>query len=267
VLDRLKATGLYDPALIVVTADNGESFGKLGNGHEISRKNAGDIALTPLFVKQPNQARGSVDRRHVRTVDVLPTIAHLAHVPLRWRVEGRSVFGAGARRIPASTLLVKRDGSRIRLGAGALRRRANASLRLKLKLFGSGNDAPGLFGVGPYPSMHGTPVSRWTTLPADGTRAALDGAGAFQDVRLGSGVAPVRIMGHLTGRGSRARADLAVAVNERIAATGPAFPIRRGGVRFFSIMIPESALHEGSNRVQLFSIVGGATARLRPLTG
>src|SRR3954447_8328229 len=39
-LQRLGATGLYDRSLVIVTADNGESFGRLGNGHEISGQNA-----------------------------------------------------------------------------------------------------------------------------------------------------------------------------------------------------------------------------------
>jgi len=123
VLDRLRSTGLYDRSLIVVTADNGEGFGRLGNGHEINRANAGDIALTPLIVKLPGQRTGRLLGRHVRTIDVLPTIARIAHVRLPRGVQGRSVFGPAARRIPSSTTLVKRSGQRVRLGFQSLKRR------------------------------------------------------------------------------------------------------------------------------------------------
>jgi membrane-anchored protein YejM (alkaline phosphatase superfamily) len=46
-LARLRETGLYHRSLIVLTADNGESFGRLGNGHNFNHRNAGEIALTP----------------------------------------------------------------------------------------------------------------------------------------------------------------------------------------------------------------------------
>jgi Sulfatase len=266
-LDRLRATGLYDRSLVVVTADNGEGFGRLGNGHEISRRNAGDIALSPLFVKPPFQREGRIERRHVRTIDVLPTIAAVAHLRIDWPIEGRSVLGRAARRIPSSTLLVKRSGQRLRLSLGALRSRAADALRLKLRLFGSGAGAPGLYGIGPFPSMHGAPVGRFGRLPASGTRAALDAAGSYSRVRLGSGFLPVMVTGTLTGSDYRRPLDIAVAVNDTIAATAPTFAGRRRGRQLFSALLPETALRDGANRVQLFAIVPGGTGpRLRPLT-
>ena len=102
-LDELHATGLYDRSLIVVTADHGESFGRPGNGRDVDRRNVGDIALKPLFVKLPFQHAGRIDRRHVRNIDILPTIARVARLRPGWRVEGRSVFGPAARRIPRSS--------------------------------------------------------------------------------------------------------------------------------------------------------------------
>jgi hypothetical protein len=263
-LARLRATGLYDRALIVVTADNGEGFGRLGNGHEISRRNAGDIALTPLLIKLPGQRSGRIVRRHVRTMDLVPTIARLAGVRIPWHVDGRSVFGPAARRIPSTTVLYKRSGQRVRLSLGSLTRRANSSLRLKLRLFGSGKEPPGLFGIGPRPSLHGTPVSRLTALPPGRTRAALDAASRYARVRRSSGSVPVRVMGKLTGRGSRRRADIAVAVNGTIAATAPTFAPKRGATQLFSVLVPESSLRDGRNGVKLYAIVGGT--RLRPLT-
>ena len=135
----LQASGLYDRSLIVVTADNGESFGRRGYGHLINRRNVGDIALTPLLVKLPSQRAGRIDRRHVRTIDVVPTIARVA----RLRPTGGSMAARcsapAARRIPSTTLIVERSGHRIRLSLRDLRRRARAALRLKLRLFGSGD--------------------------------------------------------------------------------------------------------------------------------
>jgi hypothetical protein len=260
-LDRLKARGLYDRALVVVTADNGESFGRPGNGHEISPQNASDIALSPLFVKLPLQNAGQTVRRHVRVIDLLPTIAGVAHVPLRWQVEGRSLFGAGSSRIPSATVLVERSGRRIGLSYGELRRRAAATYRLKARLFGAGDGVSGLFGIGPHKELHGTPLERWRKLPGNGTRARLDSPERLRNVRLRSGLVPVALMGRISGRDSGRPLDLAVAVNGTVVATAPTFSTR--GLQLFSVQIPESALNDGSNRVQLFAVTRGPA--LRPL--
>jgi hypothetical protein len=264
-IDRLKATGLYDRALIVVTADNGEGFGRLGNGHEINTKNAGDIAITPLLIKRPQQHSGRIEGRHVRTLDLLPTITRIARLRVPWRMQGRSVFGASARRIPSATVMYYRDGRRLRLSFGSLKRRVDSALRLKLRLFGSGNDAPGLFGIGPWRSLHGSSVSKLRVLAAGKTHAAIDSPGRFRNVRRSSGWVPVRVMGKLTGSGSHKRIDVAVSVNGTIVATETTFPARRGGTQLFSILIPEGSLREGSNSVRLYAI-GGRGTRLRPLT-
>jgi Sulfatase len=108
-LARLRETGLYDRSLIVLTADNGESFGRLGNGHNFNHRNAAEIALTPLIVKLPFQRAGRIDRGHVRVIDVLPTIASVAHVRPGWKEDGVPLLGPHRRRPPASTLLFERD--------------------------------------------------------------------------------------------------------------------------------------------------------------
>jgi hypothetical protein len=265
-LARLRATGLYDRSLIVVTADNGESFGRLGNGHEISRKNAGDIAFTPLLIKLPRQRAGRVVRRHVRTMDVLPTIARTAHLQIGWRVHGHSVFGRAARRIPNTTLLYQRSGHRIRLSLRSLSSRAKRALRIKLRLFGSGNEAPGLFGLGPFRSIHGTPVSKLSVVSPGATRATIDAAGRYARVRRSSGSVPVRVMGKLTGKGNRTKLNIGVAVNGTVVATAPTFAPRRGAGQLFSVLVPESSLRDGRNSVELYALLGRGTPRLRPLT-
>jgi hypothetical protein len=266
VLARLRATGLYDRSLIVITADNGESFGRLGNGHEISARNAAEIALTPLLIKLPFQPGGRIVRRHVRTIDVLPTIAAVTHMRIPWPVEGNSVFGRGARQIPASALMVERSGYRLHLTEEALQRRAAASLRRKLRLFGSGHDQQGLFGIGPYPELHGTQVSRWPGLTAGATRALVDGAAAYGSVKLRSGSVPVKVSGILSGRGSRRTTDVAVAVNGTIAATAPTVAPRRGARQVFSLLIPPSALRDGANQIDVFAIKPReGEPRLQPL--
>jgi len=174
------------------------------------------------------------------------------------------VIGPSARRIPSSTLLVQRSGARIRLTQGALRRRAADSARLKSRLFGSGGAS--LYGIGPSPFMLGTPTSRWPAVAPSGTRAVLDLADEYSRVRLGSGFAPVKVMGRLSGPGSDKATDIAVAVNGTIAATAPSLAPGPGRTQYFSALVAEDRLREGANTVEIFAVVrGGGGPALRPL--
>jgi Sulfatase len=262
-LNQLQANGLYDRSMIVVTADNGESFGRPGYGHLINRRNVSDIALTPLIVKLPFQRAGRIDRRHARTVDVVPTIARVARLRPDWRLEGFPLFGAGTRKIPSVTIMRERSGHRIRLSLRNLRRRSAEALRLKLRLFGSGDSGPGLYGIGPHPELVGTPAASWQALPAGSRRADLDNVSRFGNVSLDS--PPVKLTGRLAGAQSTAPLDMAIDVNGTIVATAPAIAPRQGAPRIFSVLIPESSLRDGENAVQLFAIEPGPA--LRPLGG
>ena len=87
---RLEETGLWDEALVVVTADHGVSF-RVGQSDRraVTAENVEDIAPIPLFVKAPGQDRGRVTTGPVQTIDVLPTIADALGVRLPWKVDGR----------------------------------------------------------------------------------------------------------------------------------------------------------------------------------
>lgn len=259
IVHRLRREKLYDRSLVVVTADNGESFGRYGNRHEISGRNAIDIALTPLFIKRPFQRRGRIVRRHVRTLDLVPTIAHVVGLRVPWRTQGRSIFGASARGIPGSVRMVQRSGHRIPLSYAALRRQGRAALRHKLRLFGSGKRPPGLYGIGPEPRLLGTPLAIWPLTRAGHPDARINGLAALHRVRPRSAFLPTHITGRLVGRGESARRNLAFAVNGVIVATAPAITVPGLRGHFFSALVPESSLVKGRNDVRVFAI-GRTTA-------
>ena len=256
-LRRLKQRGVYDRSLIVVTADNGESFGRFGNRHEITGRNAGDIALTPLFVKLPYQRHGRIVRRHVRTVDVLPTIAHVLGLKLPWRTQGRSALGRASRRIPSSVTMIQRSGHEFTLSLTTLRRGAGAALRHKVHLFGAGDDSPGIFGIGPHRGLLGTRLATWCVGNARHTRAVLNGRSALASVRLRSGFVPVQVTGRIVGSKRRRTRAVAVVINGWITATAPTFHLRGSRSELFSAMVPEAFLHNGANRVDLYEISSG----------
>jgi hypothetical protein len=258
VISRLKAQGMYDKTAIVVTADNGESFGRVDNGHEIDGRNFGDIALTPLLVKRPGQSAGATQGRHVRTEDVVPTLAQLTHVKIHYRVSGRSFYGPSAGKIPSGAVVYQRSGRRYRLTSAGLRRWARGAQALKLRLFGAGNAAPGLYGIGPYRGLVGRPVSELHPAPRGAVRAGLYGAKAYAAVRPGGAFVPSYVTGTLTG--GSPPAAVAVAIDGKIAGTSPTFRTVAGGPFYYATLVPPSAFHAGRNTVQLFAVGGSAAA-------
>jgi arylsulfatase A-like enzyme len=75
--DRLRALGLWDSTLVVVTSDHGESFGEHGYMQHGPRVD-GPVMLVPLVVKFPaaiaEGRRGVRVAQLVRTVDIFPTV-------------------------------------------------------------------------------------------------------------------------------------------------------------------------------------------------
>jgi sulfatase-like protein len=253
-LRRLREDRVYDKALIVVTADNGESFLHRFNRHEAVPPNAEDIAATPLLIKAPGQKRGRIVDRHVRTIDVLPTIADLLHVRLPWKVDGRSAWRADSG-IPQAVDLYQRSGNRIRLSMPEFKRRVRASVDRKVRVFGSDGNGPGLFHFGPAAELIGRPLAG-LSVSRGATSAEVNDAGAYKRVDLQSGFVPAQITGTISGRQQPGR-SLAFAVNGRIVATAPSFRLEGSGKEQFSVVVSDRDFHEGRNTVQVLWVRRG----------
>jgi hypothetical protein len=152
-LDRLHATGLYDRAVLVVTADHGVSFRAGQKRRPLSDANREDIAYVPLFVKAPGQGRGRVVAKAARTIDILPTLADASRVRIPWHVDGHSLLGP--RPAEPTVILVKDKGKRFTIPAAGLLRLREQALRRQLRLFGSGRPSSNLFAVGPDRALLG----------------------------------------------------------------------------------------------------------------
>jgi hypothetical protein len=256
VMKRLHDEHLYDRALIVVTADNGESFlHRHANRHIANPETVEDIAATPLFIKRPYQREGHVSDRHVRTEDILPTIAGVLGIRIPWRVGGASVFDRSAG-IPSQVDVYERSGRKLTLSLTDFKQRLRVSLARKIRLFGSNGRAPGLFALGPHPELIGRTVGALATAPV---RGAIDGASAYSAVHLRSDFLPGQITGTLHASSGGPPRDLAVALNGRIVAVGQSFRLAGSDAERFSIMLPEGAFREGHNRVELLLVSGDGT--------
>jgi hypothetical protein len=251
---RLKSEGIWNRALVLVTADHGVSFLPGGQRRSITVGNIPDIASVPLFVKYPGQRKGRVDDRHVETIDVVPTIADVLGIRLPYHADGMSL------RHPAHLAGVavrSRDGKIVRESAALVVRRRYQTLARQLKLFGSG-DWRRVYAIGPHRELLGRAVSALDVRAGSGS-VSIDGESLFRHVDLRSRLSPSHVTGHVGG--TDARLDLAIAVDGRIAAVTRTFQV--DGAWRFAAFAPDSAFRQGANSVEVYAVRGGRLERLR----
>jgi sulfatase-like protein len=248
-IQRLRATGLYDRALVVVTADHGIAFEPGRNARRLSRATADAVLPVPLFVKLPHQRRGTVSDRFVQSIDVAPTIAAAVGLRLPWRVDGRSALDASSRDRRRLVANAVETDDHLELDARAVMRERRGAAALQAALFrGDGPDR--IFRTGPHPELVGRSVAGLRRGPPAPLRHAfvLGDRVAF-DPR--SGEAPALLAGSLTGPDAAGR-ELAVIVAGRVAALATSYRAR-GRTRFVAFA-PESSFRPGSNELSLYSV-------------
>jgi hypothetical protein len=262
-LDRLKRTGVMDRTTLVVMADHGLSF-EVGvpDRRKVTNGNIDEIATIPLFIKRPGQRKGEVDRSYVRSIDVIPTIADVLGKDLGWRHDGRSVFSGDARGRHQVRLVARDFSHTLSISSAALERRRHGIRSQRARLFGTGFDSTIVYGdpwaklyrAGSHPELLGRrprPLRRRAPV-----RARLTQARFLRKVGR-TGIFPTRLVGELNRRGRGRKRDLAVAANGRIVATGRSFYLAGDPREYFSLMIPETSLHRGNNRVRIYQVIRG----------
>jgi Sulfatase len=249
-LGKLRAAGLYDDAVIVVTADHGVSFRAGQARRRLARQTMADLVVIPFIVKLPGQRDGRVDDGAVRTVDALPTIAKAAGVRVPWRTDG---VPADERSVdPGTAIDVTDDGKPgvpRSLGTilDGLREREAVEARLL---------RDGLYAIGPRPDLIGRRVGGDGPAAA-GPRATVDSPGAYRAIAAGAAALPALVSGDV--RGLDDDAVIAVAVNGRIEATTRVFPDGSHGQ--YTAMVRPASLHAGSNTIAVLEVLPGGRLR------
>lgn len=252
---RLKRIGIYDKALVVVTADHGVSF-KVGqfDRRTMNRSNIDEIAPVPLFVKAPGQRKGRLDDSIVETTDILPTIADLLNVKLPDKVDGRSAFSPEVRARREVKMLRRNLSGWVRLSQRELDREKAQEHARNLRLYGTGADGPDrIYRIGPNQELIGRPS---TAAGASAAKAQVVEPGELLSVDLRSPTAPVWITGRVSGGGPPPR-DIAIGVNGTVRAVGRTFRLATGGGELFGVMVPESSLRQGANNVEIYEVSSG----------
>ena len=221
VIARLKAEGLFDRTLLVVTSDHGASFRPGFPFKGLQGDTIAEMAAVPLFVKAPGQRTGAVDDRNVQSVDIMPIVSGLLGVPLTWETDGRRPDAAGAE--PA-TKTIHHTGARNRLVVDAewLARSRDAAVARKAQLFG---EHPGWRAhASTRPDLIGQPVDALDVVDGPFLATVDGGAARLRAVSSTSPVIPALLSGRVRdGRGQPVDADVAIAVGGVIGAVTTTF--------------------------------------------
>ena len=124
VFDELRASGLWEKSLVIVTSDHGESFGDhatFGHGHGVYQ----DVVHAPLLVKAPGRTEPRRIVEPVSLVDVLPTVLDALALPPANDVDGLSLL----RPLPSDRPLLAESVDRGGELARALRRGSRKLVR------------------------------------------------------------------------------------------------------------------------------------------
>jgi hypothetical protein len=240
-IECLKGVGLYDRALLIVTADHGISFQPGQPYRLVTSANHADIMRVPLFIKRPQQVEGVVTDRNVQSIDILPTIADVLGAPLPWPVDGRSVFDT-SRPAPSDKIIIGKEG-RLVFGPelGEIRG-SKSDIRNRLP-----------FGYrGPESGLLGRTVGELNPLAVSSVNVDLDDAQLFDNVRPEDAFVPALIKGTVSSKKTDP-VSLAVAVNGTIQAVTRSYG-HEGRQGRWSVVVPETAFRAGRNAVDVFVV-------------
>jgi hypothetical protein len=242
-MSKLRRSGLFDRAIVVVTADHGVSF-HAGEGRRTTYRNREDLAFVPLFVKLPNQRTGRVVDRVVQSIDVLPTIADAAGIEVPWRLDGRSAFGSRDLR------RVNVEGASF--DAADLVARRDRAVRAQATVFGAREGWDRVLGTPSELLQVGQDLPEVASTEFADLRAIVADQDRLRVVAPGGSTAPSLISGTVVGSDAAPGIELVVAANGRVAGFGTTF--RDGGDIAFSALISEKRLRAGSNAIEVLAV-------------
>jgi hypothetical protein len=249
-IKKLEKTGLWEQALIVVTADHGISFHEGDKRRTPTKTNLPELAFTPLFVKLPGQSTGREVTKHVTILDILPTIADVLGIEIPWKTGGTSAFDDSS--LGPDKVVVGRLGTTY---TGALAGR-ETSLENQHELFGTGAWDDGFFGLGPYGGLVGQPLSGVSLGPPIEGSAQVDelGSALLQKLPRKSPSVPSPLVGTL--QGVEPGTQLALVLNGTVEAVATAYQHESSPVRF-SFLAADDAFRPGTNEATVY-VVGGS---------
>ena len=262
IVEKLKREGLWDAALVVVTADHGVSFRP---GHPLKGlddRTLPDIMAVPLFVKRPGQHGPALDDRNVQSIDVLPTIADVLGARLPWTPEGRSLLSADPR--PTSKRIQHVGATRsIEIETKDLAAlRADAVARRE-QLFGRPTSPDLTPEISPHKELIGRAVADLDTGDTDEVTVVVTKPARYAQLNPDAAVLPVLLSGQVVdGDGHPVDARLAVAVNGVIRATTETYGQNVAPPGTWTAFVAPRHWKPGRNDISIF-VINDASGQVR----
>jgi len=251
----LKQRGLWNKAIVVVTADHGINFDPSTYRRIAYPGDFGGIANSILFIKYPGQHKAKVSVQHTHTIDILPTIAQVLGIKLPFKIQGKPISDDTR----AGPVTIK-NGLKSTVSQPFSKMLAQRRLVLSRASAWLGADT-GLWQLGPRSDLLGEPAPAISGAGAAGT-ASLDGSSQWQNVRFAKNFkVPAFVAAQLDGVSGNSL--IAISVNGRIAATCHSFLFN--GDTWAGAVIPPQTLHPGPNSIGVYLIGPGGS--LTPLGG
>ena len=253
ILTRLKETGLWDRALVVVTADHGSAFQSKVPRRAAVPDNMGEIASVPLFVKSPGQTRPEVTDQRMCTTGILPLISDDLGIEYPWPKESCD---------PEQVTVVNSpNGEGSAAPAEVVKQRQKDLVRRIQRVFGTGHGWGAFYRFGPHKDLIGKRVKDLDVLPLKRWRVVPDERNAVKNYDPAAPTLRGLLQRGVTDRFGEKRV-LAVAVGGVIQAVGWTFKDGTGRGPGYSILLPPESLRAGFNRVDIYLLENGGR-RLR----
>ena len=260
-LQRLRAVGLHDDALIVVTADHGASLRPGVPFRAPTADTFAEIAAVPLIVKRPGQRDGRASAENVETIDIVPTIAAEIGLRLPRNADGANVFSE--QRPPRPGKSVFTPGEHRMRGPGDLRRAVADGVAHKLARFASGD--PKNPRLGRHDDLAGVAVAELASGQPAGFDVIVNGSILLRDVDREAEFLPAHITGGVVG-GARdvPLPPLAIALNGVVAAVTRTYSFRAfGHATPWEVIVDPRRLAAGFNEVRVFAVRSGRDGTVR----
>ncbi len=259
VVDHLKAAGLYESSLLIVTSDHGSAYRPGSPRRDFTEETAAQIMRVPLILKLPSTSasviRGTVDvggqnvsDRNVQTIDLVPTIADVLGTTVPWQAHGTSLVGAMDE--PATKTMFY-DSARRRRDYDRKGPDMSADLQRQVDTFGGAENPYRAPRPREFAELIGQETSR-LRITDGGCATVVDFLSDFSRMNKDAPVVAFEFGGRFEGPLPRNHPPfLALAVNGTIRAVTKGW---RAAPREFLATPPLDAWRNGENRIDVFAI-------------